>query len=64
MITWKCHICGDERPDNKISILSKALIINGQHCGQQNIRYCNDRSACVDGVQTYSFFKTDEHKAS
>ena len=39
--TWKCHICGEERPDDEISVLSKPLVINGQLCGQQNIRYCN-----------------------
>ena len=55
--TWKCHICGEERPDDKISVLSKPLIINGQVCGQQNIRYCNDRLACIEGAKEFSFFK-------
>ena len=55
--TWKCHICGEERSDDKISVLSKPLVINGQLCGQQNIRYCNDRPACVEGAKEFSFFK-------
>lgn len=56
-LTWKCHICGEERPDDKISVLSKPLVINGEARGQQNIRYCNDRPACVEGAKTFSFFK-------
>ena len=57
--TWKCHICGEERPDAKISVLTKPLIINGQVVpgGQQNIRYCNDRPACIEGAKEFSFFK-------
>ncbi|GAJ21933.1 unnamed protein product, partial [marine sediment metagenome] len=55
--TWKCHICGEERPDDKISVLSKPLIINGQACGEQNIRYCNDRPGCLEGAKGFSFFK-------
>lgn len=57
--TWKCHICGEERPDDKISVLSKPLIINGQVVlgAQQNIRYCNDRPACIEGAKEFSFFK-------
>jgi len=61
--TWKCHICGEERPDDKISVLSKPLVINGQSCGQQNIRYCNDRPACVEGAKTFSFFKEGGNEA-
>lgn len=55
--TWKCHICGEERPDEKISVLSKPLVINGQIRGEQNIRYCNDRPGCIDGAKEFSFFK-------
>ena len=58
-LTWKCHICGDERPDEKIPVLSKPLIINGQVVlgSQQNIRYCNDRSTCIEGAKDFSFFE-------
>jgi len=55
--TWKCHICGEERLNNKISVLTKPLIINGLACGEQNIRYCNDRQSCVDGAKEFSFFE-------
>ena len=56
-LTWKCHICGEERPDAKISVLSKPLIVNGQSYGTQNIRYCNDRPKCIEGAKTYSLIK-------
>jgi len=55
--TWKCHICGEERPNGKISVLTKPLIINGLACGEQNIRYCNDRSACIERAKEFSFFE-------
>ncbi len=58
-LTWKCHVCGEERPDDKISVLSKPLIINGQVVlgGEQNIRYCNDRPACIEGAKEHCLFK-------
>ncbi len=55
-LTWKCHVCGEERPDAKISVLTKPLVINGMACGEQNIRYCNDREKCIEGSQHKDFF--------
>lgn len=60
--TWKCHICGEERPDDKISVVSKPLIINGKPVGNQNIRYCNDRPACIEGAKEFSFSKAKERR--
>jgi len=60
--SWKCHICGEERPDAKISVMTKPLITNGQVCGEQNIRYCNDRPACIEGAKEFSFFKAREEE--
>ncbi|MBA7606561.1 hypothetical protein ES703_13711 [subsurface metagenome] len=59
--TWKCHICGEERPDDKISVLTKPLVIKGVPVsgGQENIRYCNDRPACIEGAKDFSFFKSE-----
>ncbi len=57
-LTWTCHICGDERPDAKISVLSKPLGIPGVEA-KQNIRYCNDRQKCIDGAEGFTFFKTE-----
>ena len=57
MEMWTCHICKKERPDDKISVLTKPLVINGQAIGQQNIRYCNDNPACSEAAIEYDFFK-------
>ncbi len=56
-LTWTCHICKEERPDAKISVLNKPLMMNGQAVGQQNVRYCNDNPACIEGAENFSFFK-------
>lgn len=56
-LTWECHICGEERPDAAISVLSKPMIVNGQRVGQQNIRYCNDKPECIEGAKKFSFIK-------
>ena len=62
--TWTCHICGEERPDDKISVLTKPLVIRGRYCGAQNIRYCNDRRACIEGAKEFGFFKDRKGAAS
>lgn len=63
-LTWECHICGEERPDDKISVVTKPLVINGQVVpgGEQNIRYCNDRPACIEAAKDFSFFKDREEE--
>lgn len=57
METWTCHICKKTRPDDKISVLSKPLIIDGKPVGQQNIRYCNDNAECIEQAQNFSHIK-------
>jgi len=57
-LTWKCHICGETRPDDKISVLSKTDKASGPIIGM-NIRYCNDRQSCIDGAKDFSFFTCD-----
>ncbi|MGH2621970.1 MAG: hypothetical protein ACRDHG_15580 [Anaerolineales bacterium] len=57
-LTWTCHVCGEERPDRFISVLSRPLNIPGV-TAQENIRYCNDRESCVAGAQGVSFVGQD-----
>lgn len=45
-LTWKCHICGIERPDSRISVLSYPLAKFPE--ATINVRYCNDNSNCFD----------------
>ena len=54
-LTWTCHVCGEERPDHLISVLTKPLMINGRSVGNQNIRYCNDNNKCQEGAMTFDF---------
>jgi hypothetical protein len=53
-MTWRCHVCGDERPDEKISVYKR------EHHSPvrmtENIRYCNDRQPCIDGAPNHSHF--------
>lgn len=56
-MTWTCHVCKDERPDRFISVFKRDTIRNGVPVGE-NIRFCNDRPACIEGAQTYSHFDT------
>ena len=55
---WKCHICGDERADEFISVVTTDLSQeHGLTPGTlfQNVRYCNDRPACIQRAQTFRF---------
>ena len=56
-LTWKCHICGENRSDDKISVRTTPLIISGREMGSQNIRYCNDNEKCIEESKTFKFFK-------
>ena len=56
-IIWTCHICNKERPDSCISVHKKPIVFDGKVVGQQNIRYCNDNSACFVGAKSFSSYK-------
>ena len=53
-MTWKCHVCGDVRPDSKISVYKTKKSI-GDVPVTQNVRYCNDRQSCIEGAKEVSF---------
>ena len=62
--TWTCHICGKERPDEKISVFSKEVPFghNNEFKMKQNVRYCNDNPKCVAAAPSFNFIanKTGE----
>ena len=60
--TWRCHICGDERPDHLISVVTKPVTLVSGVETVQNIRYCNDRPKCLEGTKDFSFFKGDDNE--
>lgn len=54
-MTWKCHVCGERRPDAAISV--HTVDQSAKHdlpAGTitVNVRHCNDREACVTGAPT------------
>jgi hypothetical protein len=53
---WSCHICKEMRPDAQISVITTD-VSDEYECPAgtmvQNVRYCNDRQACVDGAKTH-----------
>ncbi len=58
--TWKCHICGDERPDEYISVFTRDTSANNMlppGTVTQNVRYCNDKEDCTEKAKTYDHFK-------
>lgn len=55
MLTWTCHVCHAERPDERISVHRKSTVTEGGIRIQQNVRYCNDRPTCVEGAEKVDF---------
>lgn len=51
-ITWECHVCGEVRPDDKISVFTRDVSQKydlPKETLKENIRYCNDKQDCVEG---------------
>lgn len=55
-LEWRCHVCQDIRPDALISVLSSSKSIGGVPV-TMNVRYCNDRPACIEGAKNVDFLK-------
>ena len=62
-LSWVCHVCNDVRSDSKISVLSRDVSADyGLPAGtmKQNVRYCNDRPACVEAAPPTDLLKKAE----
>lgn len=60
LITWKCEICGDTRPDSKISTMKFDLgeLLNLPiGVSARNLNFCNDRPKCIYGATHFDFRK-------
>lgn len=53
--TWTCHVCGDRRPDERISVHKSEREFVWGTTVTENVRYCNDRPACREGAATITF---------
>jgi hypothetical protein len=48
-MTQTCHVCGRQRPDDKISVSPD---LRSQHSGgEHTVRFCSDAKACGDAVR-------------
>lgn len=55
-LTWTCHVCGAERPDEKISVYSSEKEFGDTGVMiTQNVRYCNDNPNCIAGARDVKF---------
>lgn len=58
--TWSCHVCGRDRPDEKISVAVKEVSkMFGFPEGtiKQNIRFCNDVPRCKEIAESARSFR-------
>lgn len=55
--TWTCHVCGKKRPDAKISVYTTTRYM-GRVPFTENVRYCNDDPACINGVANVKFVQS------
>jgi len=53
--TWKCHVCGRERPDALISVHKNERELAPGSPGTENVRDCNDSPSCIDGAKDVTF---------
>lgn len=56
-LTWTCHVCHEERPDEFISVHSIPHTTRWGVQITENIRYCNDRLECIEGAPEKSMFR-------
>ena len=56
-LTWRCDICGKERPDAKIAVHRVDITPagNGLPPGTvtRNVKYCNDTFACMQAAREW-----------
>lgn len=56
-MTWTCTICGDTRPDDKISVARVSQLV-GVVMVDVNVRYCNDRRSCIEAAPSFKLIKS------
>lgn len=59
-LTWTCHVCGKRRPDSFISVFTRDESAEYKlplGTLKTNVRYCNDKEACIKGAPLVKFTK-------
>ena len=49
-LTWRCDICGQERPGAAISVHKVDLHPEQPGIVVRNVKYCNDNPTCFEGA--------------
>jgi hypothetical protein len=49
-LTWKCDICGAERSNGEIKVLTYPLSGFPKGTAKRNLRYCADDEGCHEGA--------------
>lgn len=62
-MTWTCHICGKERPDEAIAVYKSVEKLFGATV-QQNVRYCRDNPKCVERAPAFRFIRPKTNSAA
>lgn len=52
---WRCHICGENRPDAMISVQKNHRTMPGGFEYEENVRYCNDKAECAAAAPAFTF---------
>lgn len=55
-IKFECQICKTMRPNDKIGVYTKPVIMGGKNVGEQYINYCNDNPGCIEAAKHYDHF--------
>jgi hypothetical protein len=58
-LEWTCHVCGELRPDDKISVHSRTVTIRAIPI-TENVRYCNDNPECIEGAKKVRWIEDDD----
>lgn len=58
-LEWTCMVCGDLRPDARISVHSGQRDFGHGVVAQVNVRYCNDKQECRDGANDHTLLKPE-----
>lgn len=61
-LTWTCHVCGVERPDAFIGVLTRERMSDLGVRFRENVRHCNDRRECAEGAKEVFFVMRGSHE--
>ena len=64
MIKWRCDVCGQIRPDDKIDVFVTDISVEydfPEGRATQNVRHCNDSPFCIEKAKNISFLMEERN---